>query len=303
MSATKSSKPVALVTGAAGIIGPFLCESLVADGWAVAAAGRSLESFERFERLNGRSHPADQRFAADLRSPEACRNLVSECEDALGPIQLIVNNATGNSQPPQDFESMTADYCAKVFQVDVQAGIFLAQAAYASLRKNGGQIINISSVRRRSFAPGYFVYAAAKGAVDALTEALAYEFFDGGIRVNALRVGSVPGDSFLRPALEQVDAATAVRIKKDVEAKFRRELREQGEPCAAPSEIGVVVAFLSSKRASFINGAVLDVDGGFPFQIMRKALRNETTSDEPGIHDFWKYKPEEALKTWLSQNS
>lgn len=303
MSAIKSSKPVALVTGAAGIIGPFLCESLAASGWTVAGAGRSLESFERFERLNGRSHPADRRFVADLRSPDACRKLVADCEATLGPIRLIVNNATGNSQPPQNFESMTADYCSQVFQVDVQAGIFLAQAAYPSLRKQGGQIINISSVRRRSFAPGYFVYAAAKGAVDALTEALAYEFFDDGIRVNAIRVGSVPGDSFLRPAIEKVEASTAVRIKKDVEAKFRRELSDQGEPCAAPSEIGDVVTFLASKEASFINGAVLDVDGGFPFQIMRKALRNDTSNKEPSIHDFWKYKPEEALKTWLSQNS
>jgi len=246
MDARPSSKRIALVTGAAGTIGPFICERLKADGWRVAAAGRTLESFQRYDNLNSRPHPSDVQLAGDLCSAKACHQLVQDAEKALGPISLLVNNATGNVNAPSNLDDMTPEYCSQVFRVDAEAGIYLAQAALPSLRVSKGQIINVSSVWRRSFRPGGFVYAAAKAAVEALTEGLAFELVDDGIRVNAIRVGAVPGDSFLRPALKDLEPNIAARVEADISRQHREEMQRAGIPCAAPQEIAAIIAFLAS---------------------------------------------------------
>lgn len=302
MKASPTSKRIALVTGAAGTIGPAICECLKADGWQVIAAGRTLESFQRYQNLNGRPHPSDARVAGDLTSAEACQRLVQEAEAALGPVRLLVNNATGNVNPPASLDEMTAAYCSQVFRVDAEAPIHLAKAALPSLRATKGQIVNVSSVRRHSFDVGSFVYSAAKGAVEALTEALAFELFDDGIRVNAIRVGAVPGDSFLRPALQNLDPETAARVRADISRQHREELQGSGMPCAAPEEIGKLITFLASDAARFVNGAILDADGGFSAQMQRKLHNPEAKPVRHTIHDHWEDKPEQALKEWLETN-
>lgn len=303
MNEASTSRPIALVTGAAGIIGPSICECLKADGWLVAAAGRTLESFHRYQNLNGRPHPSDAQVAGDLTSAQACRQLVRDAENNLGPLSLIVNNATGNVNPPPSLETLSSEYCSQVFRVDAEAPIHLTKAALPSLRSTKGQVINVSSVRRHCFLPGGVAYSAAKAAVEALTEALAFELFDDGIRVNAIRVGAIPGDSFLRAALKDVDLKTAARIKKDITRKHHQELEKSGMPCATPEEIGKIITFLASDTARFINGGILDADGGFPLQLQRKANNPSANWDEQKTHDHWKYEPEQALKEWLEANN
>lgn len=305
MSAKSTDRKIALVTGAAGIVGPSICESLKNSGWEVAAAGHTKESFERYKNLNGQPHPADIYLAADLTSADACHQLVKEAEDTLGPLSLLVHNATGNKRPPASLAEMTKEYCSAVFRVDAEAAIHLAQAALPSLKKTKGQIINMSSTRRYSLTSGCFVYTAAKAAVEGLTEALAFELLDDGIRVNAIRLGSVPGDAFLRPVLEKLDPVIAARLRADITRKHREEMQSSGMLCASPQEIGTIIAFLVSDAGRFINGTILDVDGGLHAKMLRIA---DSSSRKGGfyshtIHDRWANEPEEALKEWLEENS
>lgn len=293
---------IALVTGAAGIIGPAICRQLKSDGWKVAAAGRTLQSFDRHRQFHHEPHPGDQFFAADLADPAACTRLVREVEERLGPVSLLVNNATGNTNPPASFAEATPAYCLQVMQVDVLAAVYLAQAAMSSLKACHGQIINVSSVRARQFQPAAFIYAAAKAAVETLTEALAFELQGEGIRVNGIRVGAVPGDAFLRPALEKLDPALAAAIHAEVIAAHRAQVGENGMPVGSPEDIAEVIAFLASPAARFINGAIVPIDGGFGAASAHRALEGFKARQDQAdgsVHDAWHSEPERALAAWM----
>ena len=300
-----STRSLALVTGAAGIIGPSICRELKNHGWTVAAAGRSLESFERHRQFHNEPHPADAFFAADLSDAAACARMVREVEEQTGPVALLVNNATGNTNPPASFEEATPDYCLQVMQVDVLAAVYLSQAALPSLRSNHGQIINVSSVRARHFYRGSFIYAAAKAALETLTEAMAFELQDEGVRVNDVRVGAIPGDAFLRPALEKLEPALAARIHAEVMAAHHTESQKSGLPCGTPQDIAKVIAFLASPAARFINGAIIPVDGAFGAAnagLAVEGIKARPKHADVTVHDLWYKEPERALAEWMNKH-
>jgi len=297
---------LALVTGAAGIIGPAICRELKNSGWTVAAAGRSLESFERHRQLHNEPHPADACFAADLADAAACARLVREVEEQMGPLTLLVNNATGNTRPPASFAEATPEYCHQVLAVDVLAAVYLAQAALPSLKANRGQIINVSSVRARNFVRGGSLYAAAKSALETLTEAMAFELQEDGIRVNDVRVGAIPGDAFLRPALEKLEPALAAQIHSEVMAEHFEESKKSGLPLGQPQDIAEIIAFLASPAARFINGAVIPADGAFGAanaQLAAEGIKARQQHSEPSSHDSWYKEPAKALAAWRKRHN
>jgi NAD(P)-dependent dehydrogenase (short-subunit alcohol dehydrogenase family) len=297
---------VALVTGAAGTFGPFICAALQSEGWKVAAAGRTAQSIEgRF--WSGKPYPADALLGADLADPKQCETLVKEAESSLGPLSLLVNNATANSSAlqPAGLADVSPDYCRRVFDVDLLAAIHLAKAALPSLISNRGQIINIGSVMVSNFGSGSFVYSAAKAALETITKALAYELLPQGVRVNCVRLGWVPGDKFLRPNLAALDAKTAARLRDDV---MRQHIEEicQTLPCADGHEAAAVVSFLASPAASFINGAILPADGGYGAAMQRmadSALQRQSRKSGPGVAERWTKNPAAEMAAWARKDA
>lgn len=247
---------MALVTGAAGTFGPYICAALQSDGWKVAAAGRTARSIQG-PFWSGKPYPADLLLGAELDDSGQCETLVREAESRLGPLSLLVNNATANNAAvqPAGLGDVSPDYCRRVFDVDVLATIHLARAALPSLVANRGQIINVGSVMVRNFGPGTFVYSAAKAALEALTGALAYELLPQGVRVNCVRLGWVPGDKFLRPVLDGLAARTAARLRDDVMRQHIGEIR-QSLPCADGREARRSFPFWPPPRRSctFVRG-------------------------------------------------
>ncbi len=275
---------VALVTGAAGIVGPGICSVLRREGWRVAASDRSEEHFRRYEKCVGEPVACEARFPADLSAGrETCVRLVKKVREELGEIALLVNGAVENvnSEP---FESVSEEVVERMTRLDLLAPLYLAQAAYPSLAKTHGSVVNISSVMTRRMFAGNFLYATLKAGLEKMTEALALETAERGVRINAIRLGAVPGWGYVRALAADLTADQAQRLYRDARERWRRE--RSGDPEAVPlhgvpEDVGEAVAFLASAKARYFHGAVVPLDGGWWFRIepqlpQRVAARRES---------------------------
>jgi citronellol/citronellal dehydrogenase len=192
---------VAIVTGASRGIGAAIATRFAEEGARVAASARTLEPDERYE---GSLQQTVERITkaggeavavkSDLSKPEDRRRLVQETVDALGPVEILVNDAAVTFLLP--FDDFPEKRWRLMFEVQVRAPYELCQLVVPSMRERGeGWILNISSrAGIHPFGPPYdkfhqsgsTVYGMVKAALDRFTTALAAELYEAGISVNAL---------------------------------------------------------------------------------------------------------------------
>ncbi|HSD48193.1 MAG TPA: 3-oxoacyl-ACP reductase family protein [Actinomycetota bacterium] len=238
---------VAVVTGGSRGIGRACAEVLAAGGWRVAIGYRSSETDAKealaaieTEGGSGTIVPLDALDAASVRQA------FEEVAGSLGPVTGLVNNA-GFSQ-----DGLLLKYPMETFDRTIDTnvrGAFLAsQAAIRTmLRARWGRIVNMSSAVALRGNAGQTAYAASKSALVGFTKALAREIGVKGITVNAICPGFV--DTDMTSHLNE--QARAVYIDQTPLGRTARL-----------EEIATVVRFLMSEEASYVNGAVIPVDGG-----------------------------------------
>lgn len=238
---------VALVTGAARGIGAAIAERLAKDGAAVAVnfSKSEKEATSVAARIKDRGGKAVV-IKADVGSPGAATKLVADTVRELGRIDILVNNAVSVSFEP--IEEISDSRLHAQFATNVDAPIAAMRAAAPHLR-SGGRVINISSLVTLLPVAGSTVYAASKGALDAMTRVWANELGPRGITVNAVGPGPVDTDAF-RGAVPEVARGEFVK---------RTPLGRIGQP----DDIADVVAFLASHDARWVTGQVLLATGGF----------------------------------------
>jgi 3-oxoacyl-[acyl-carrier protein] reductase len=239
---------VALVTGSARGIGAAIAERLAADGASVAvnyskSANEAEGVAERIRRAGGKAIL----LKADIGERPQAKTLVEETAKAFGRFDILVNNAAALGFQP--VEQIDDAQLRRQLSVNVEGPIATMQAAAPFFPKEGGRVINITSLVQLYPLPGNTVYAATKGAVDAMTRVWAVEFGPRGVTVNA--VG---------PGLTETDA-----VKKNVPEEMKKTLiaRTPLGRIGTPSDIADVVAFLASPDARWITGHVLMASGGF----------------------------------------
>jgi NAD(P)-dependent dehydrogenase (short-subunit alcohol dehydrogenase family) len=233
---------VALVTGANTGIGWAVARRLQQDGFVVAFHTRDEkeESRERFEQLStdGETHWV----TGDVSEADIGERLVGEAVDALGRLDVLVNNAgTTVRKPALEFGAEDFD---QIFSVDVRGAFLLAIAAALRMGdQGGGSIVNVTSVHEHVPRPGFALYAGAKAALGMITRGLALELAEDGVRVNAVAPGAIATERNREsgPFVERIPAG------------------RMGEP----EEVAAVVSFLASDDASYVTGASYLVDGGF----------------------------------------
>ena len=238
-----------LVTGAARGIGAAIAEAVVDDGGAVALLDIDPAGAETATRLGERG--SAHFFPCDVRSSEEVGRAVASAERALGGFDGLVNNAGVNAY--FDAVAMTEEDWDSVFAVDLKAAWMLAKAVLPQLVERRGAIVNISSIQARLTLRGFFPYAAAKAGLEGLTRSLALDYAPAGVRVNAVAPGYT--DTYLVQewlGLQDDPAATMESVLANIPLGRM----------ATPREIGNVVAFLLSDRASAITGATIAVDCG-----------------------------------------
>jgi NAD(P)-dependent dehydrogenase (short-subunit alcohol dehydrogenase family) len=236
-----------VVTGGAGDIGIALCGRFLADGHRVAMLDRDAQALSRAsaslavsDRLIG--------IEADVTDLASIQNALSEAEDHLGAVDVLVNNAGAVVGPTL---AMT-DEAAWLADVDLNLnGAWRCANAVRPrmVARRQGIILNISSVNgSRIF--GYPAYSAAKAGLEQLTRFLAVELGQHGIRANAIAPGSVKTQAWKERVA--VDPQIFERLRK---------WYPLGDICL-PEDVAGVAAFLIGPDARMITGAVLPVDGG-----------------------------------------
>ena len=240
--------PAAIVTGAGAGIGLAIAATLAARGVRVALVDIDGDAAERAARALG---PAHVGLRADVADEAQVRRMAARAAEALGEIAVLVNNAGIGDGARPTLEQSLATF-ERVTAVHVFGTHLVSQAVAPSMiRRGGGAIVNVSSIAGIAGVPLRTAYSAAKASVAMMTRVLACEWAGRGIRVNAVAPG------YVRTALVERLIAEG---KLDARAVERRT--PQGR-MAAPEEIARAVAFLASDEASYVNGVVLPVDGGY----------------------------------------
>lgn len=239
---------VALVTGAGSPTGiGFACARMLAGAGArVAVSSTTDRIHDRARELGGEASG----FVADLTVEAQARDLVAAASHALGPIDVLINNAgmvqTGVERPPA---GLLVDVSAEEFERDIALNLMTAfhvtRAVLPSMIERGhGRIVNVSSVTGPLVTnPMMAGYSAGKSAMDGLTRATAIEVARSGITVNSVAPGWVKTGSTLP---EERAAAENTPIGR----------------AGSPEEIAAVCVFLAMDEASYVTGRSIVVDGG-----------------------------------------
>jgi NAD(P)-dependent dehydrogenase (short-subunit alcohol dehydrogenase family) len=235
----------ALITGASRGIGAATAGALDGAGARVALVARSRDDLARVAAGLGREPVV---LPADLRQPGAAGEIAANALEALGSIDILVNNAASAARlATADTDAAVID---EMLAVNVRAPLLLIAALIPAMAaRRRGSIINLSSVSALVGTPRRAAYAASKGAMDAATRSLAMELGPMGIRVNSVAPGVV--DTALWASNKKINGV--VEAVEDL-TPLRR--------WAQPADIADVITFLASDAARFVTGETICVDGG-----------------------------------------
>ena len=243
---------VALITGASSGIGRASALALAMQGAKVAVCARRLDKLEALAaeiKSRGKEAIAIQMDVTKKIDIDAA---VAKTVTTFEKLDIILNNAGVAEFVP--FLTMTEEQWDKTLDTNVKGYFLVAQAAVREMVKNkSGRIINIASIASGGVGVGFpsiAQYCASKGAVVAMTEALADELAPMGILVNAIGPG----------VIESEMTEGILNDPKQAEAMLARSpLKRAGKP----EEIAAAVVYLASEEASYTTGATLYIDGGW----------------------------------------
>lgn len=244
----------AIVTGGTKGIGLGAARRLAQGGAnvVICGAGRNGEAAAEQLRAEGLQVVAKQ---TDVRSGAEVRELVRFAAERFGRLDILVNSA--GVQRYGDVVETSEEVWDEVLDINVKGMYLTSKYAIPEMRRQGkGAIVHVSSVQAFASQKGVAAYTASKGAINALTRAMALDHAAEGIRVNVVCPASVD-----TPMLQwAADLFKGGSTREDVLADWGK-MHPIGR-LGTPEELGELIAFLASDRASFITGGEYKIDGG-----------------------------------------
>jgi 3-oxoacyl-[acyl-carrier protein] reductase len=231
-----------LVTGAGRGLGAAIAEALAAErpvcvNWCADRDGAAAV-VSRIEAAGGRAIAVQ----ADVSDRAAVEAMFDRAEEELGPVLVLVNNAGTRRDLPAGF--LEPEDWERVIGVNLNGQFHTIHRALGTMvRRRFGRIVNVSSISAARPLPGQSAYAAAKAGVEALTRTVAIEVARRGITVNAIAPGLM-NTGFVAEMDEDWSAAMPPRR------------------VAEPEEVAGLVRYLVSPQAAYVNGTVVNIDGG-----------------------------------------
>jgi meso-butanediol dehydrogenase / (S,S)-butanediol dehydrogenase / diacetyl reductase len=237
------SNKTVIVTGGAGGIGLAIASRFASEGANIVLADINMDQLTKGEETL-RSNGAREIWLSqcNVSKEQQVENTVNGATEHFGTLDIIVNNA--GLMIFKKLQETSGEDWNRILNVDLLGAFYFTKHGFLTMKK-GGSIINISSIHALETTPNVTTYAAAKAALLSLTRSASIEGKPKGIRVNAILPGAIDTPMLwenpnIKAGLEE--------INKDSVGK--------------PEDIAGVVAFLASEDAAFVQGAMIEVDGG-----------------------------------------
>lgn len=232
-----------IVTGAAGGIGLAIAQRFSEEGANVVLADINMDQLKKaVTQIKAGDHPEPLLSECDVSREKQVQSTINSAIDHFGSLDIVVNNA--GLMIFKKLEEHTQEDWMRILNVDLMGAFYFTKYAFLNMKK-GGSIINIASIHAIETTPNVSSYAAAKSALLSLTRSAAIEGKEKGIRVNAILPGAID-----TPMLWQNP-----NIKAGLELVSK-------DSVGKPEDIAGVAAFLASDDAAFVEGAIVEVDGG-----------------------------------------
>ncbi|MCX2680248.1 SDR family NAD(P)-dependent oxidoreductase [Galbibacter sp. EGI 63066] len=240
------NQKTAIVTGGNAGLGFATSKKLCENGIKTYIIGRSVEKTEAACKEIGENAVP---VIFDLTKTDQVPSMVKKIASEAGHIDILVNNAGINMK--KEFTEVTDEEFASIIHTNVQSVFSVSREVSIVMKENGGgSIINISSMASQYGLPKVIAYSASKGAIEAMTRAMAVDLAQYGIRVNCIAPG------FIKTKM------SSKALNNDPERKKKVLGRTPMGVLGKPSNIANAVYFLALNEASFVTGTVLPVDGG-----------------------------------------
>jgi 3-oxoacyl-[acyl-carrier protein] reductase len=244
---TDTKTRTALVTGAGRNIGRAVVLALAGEGFNVVVNGSSDRAAAESVAAEARALGSRALVAmGDVGSPAECARIACEALAEFGTVDVLVNNAA--LRPAKAFLDLTVEDWRRVMAVDMEAAIWLSQALLPGMLAQGwGRIVNFTGMNAIHGYAGRAPVSVAKHGLWGLTKSMGKEFGPKGVTVNAISPGPIAAD-------DEGDSPTEYRQKMVARVPVGR--------MGQPHEIAAVVRLLASDDGAFINGQMLQVNGG-----------------------------------------
>jgi 3-oxoacyl-[acyl-carrier protein] reductase len=250
------SGKVALVTGGNRGIGAAIAAELAREGVHVCLVARDRGKLQEVATSLATDTVRTTIHAADLREPDAAAQCVATAITAFGRLDILVNNAGATKRA--DFFTLTDADFLDGFALKFHGAVRMTRVAWPYLRETKGCIVNIAGVGAHAGAADFTIGGSVNVALLNFTKAMADIGIAQGVRVNAVNPGLIETERY-NGNVERIMRERSLTREQAVAARLAMHRTTR---VGRPEEVGTLVAYLASDEADFIQGALIDIDGG-----------------------------------------